>query len=205
MPFKSQALYSFELWLLPRISSMKYFPLMGIFCLILTGTACAGDVVGTWEGFANSSAGSPVFFRLHIDKDRGYLLRSVPYGNANVYVVPFQNSDISVNDGIVRIVATEPPSHNQSHVETVILFSVRQNPSKESQTVSAAIGATFEYLLSPKEGRIPFETYAFELNDVRDKSVIDAIDAAVDQYERKPSTAHQGHSATGADVPQGVR
>ena len=184
---------------------MKYFPLLGIFCFFLTETVCADDVAGTWEGFANSSAGSPAYFRLHIDKNGGYLLRSVPYGKGNVYVMPFQNSDISVNDGIVRIVATETPTSNQSHVQTVILFSVRQNPIKQSQSISAAIGSSFEYLLSPKEGRIPFYTYAFELNDVRDKSVIDAIDAAVDQYERKPGANHQGHSAPGADVPQGVR
>ena len=184
---------------------MKYFTLLGIICCFLTETVWAGDVVGTWEGFANSSAGSPAYFRLHIDKHEGYLLRSVPYGNANVYVVPFQKSDITVNDGIVRIVATEPSNHSQSQVETVILFSLRKNPIKQSHTVSAVIGSTFEYLLSPKEGRIPFYTYAFELNDVRDKSVIDAIDAAVDQYEHKPGADHQGHSVPGADVLHGVR
>ena len=184
---------------------MRYFPLLSIFFLLLTENACASDIVGTWEGFANSSAGSPAYIRLHIDKDGGYFLRSVPYGKASVYVVPFHKSDISINDGIVRIVVTEPYKLNQSHVETVILFSIRRNPIKQIHTFSSAIGSTFEYLLSPKTGRIPFYTYAFELNDVQHKSITDAISDAIDKYENNSSVNHPHNLVPGDETLQEIR
>jgi hypothetical protein len=184
---------------------MRYFPLLCIFCLLLKENACASDIAGTWEGFANSSIGSPAYIRLHIDKDGGYLLRSVPYGKASVYVVPFQNGDISINDGIVRIVVTEPYKLNQSHVETAILFSIRRNPIKQSHAFSSAIGSIFEYLLSPKDGRIPFYTYAFELNDVQNKSITDAISEAIDKYKNDSSVNHPHNLVPGHETPQEIR
>ena len=166
--------------------TMKHFPLLLFIINSFAGEAYAENISGTWEGFTSSSEGNPAYVRLHIDDQGGYLLRSVPYGQASVNVVPFKKTDISINDGIVRIVVTESSINSQSHVETVIIFSIRQNPIKESRHYSSAIGSTFEYLLSPKEGRIPFYTYAFDLNDVHGESVIDAIGSAIDKYERNP-------------------
>ena len=180
---------------------MKLLSLLFIIIISFTGKVYAENILGTWEGFTTFPEGNPAYVRLHIDDQGGYLLRSVPYGQASVYVVPFKKTDISINDGIVRIVVTEPSRNNKSHVETVIIFSIRQNPIKESRSYSSAIGSTFEYLLSPKEGRIPFYTYAFDLNDVQGESVIDAIGAAAEKFERKPSVNEQRNSALGAGVP----
>ena len=186
-------------------NSMKLWSALLVICLLFTGKTFADNISGTWEGFVSSSATGSAYVRLHIDAQGGYLLRSVPYGQANATVVPFHNTDISSNDGIVRIVATEPPINNQSRVETVITFSIRQNPVKESRHVSAAIGSMFEYLLSPKEGRIPFCTYAFELNDVQGISIIDAIAEAIEKYEQKSNVNEQINSASGAGAPHAVR
>ena len=180
---------------------MKHFSLLLFIIISFAEETYAENISGTWEGFTSSSEGSPAYVRLHINDQGGYLLRSVPYGQASVYVVPFKKTDISINDGIVRIVVTEPSRNNKSHVETVIIFSIRQNPIKESRSYSSAIGSTFEYLLSPIEARTPFYTYAFELNDVQGESVIDAIGAATDKYERKPSIHVQRNSDLGAGVP----
>jgi hypothetical protein len=151
--------------------------------------AYASGIAGTWEGFAVTSTGAPIYVRLHVDGGGGYLLRSVP-GSADVYTLSFRQADMTWDNGIIRITTGRPVKRHESYSENVIIFSLRSSYSMHSKHATAAIGSFFEYLVSDKGERKPFYTYAFELYEVKGNGILDAIEKAVEGYKNKSESGN---------------